>query len=392
LTAIRQFTNFEMADIPDIEEWAVNANDAVTVTLVNGDSATEFNPKFTYPIFGDQELIFGYKGLEINIQMDAKSLQTFVSLNYQEKLKGADVSDPLEILKEFLAPDTVYEDELKWKKLLDESSFQVPGQLFKEFTSKGDNYAIYKSSIQDATAFHLRMRIFVLLFIEAGSYIDDSDERWELYTLYKTTGKDPQFVGFSTVYPYFWYKDFESHDHLPWWPMRKRISQFVVLPPFQGLGLGAALYNALAESFFDNVIVREITVEDPSEAFDDLRDRCDLQRLAKQGVWTDLKLPLEQEWVKNTREQYKIAPRQFDRCLEMALLNNLGGKPDKPYRLFVKKRLFIRNQEALNDLDDSQRKDKLQETFDRLVEDYHRIMDRVDFTHLHKGKKRVMAD
>lgn len=382
-----------MADMPDIEEWAANANDAVTITLVNESSTIEFNPKFTYPIFGDEELIFGYKGLEINIQMDATSLVSLVTLSYQEKLKGAQVPDPLKTLQEFLAPDTVYENEKEWEKQRGQStSFELPGEVFKQFTCKGDEYVIYKSSIQQAANLHLRMRIFVLLFIEAGSYIDESDERWELYMIFKKSNNKntPLFVGFSTVYPYFWYKDSKSHDQLPWWPMRKRISQFVILPPFQGLGLGAAVYNSLAQSFFDNVIVKEITVEDPSEAFDDLRDRCDLQRLAALGVWTDLKLPLESKWIADTREYYKIAPRQFDRCLEMALLNNLGGKPDKRYRLFVKKRLYIRNQEALNDLDDSQRKDKLQETFERLVEDYHRIMDKVDFTHLHKGKKRQM--
>jgi histone acetyltransferase 1 len=29
----------------------------------------EFNPSFTYPIFGENEQIFGYKGLFINVNM-----------------------------------------------------------------------------------------------------------------------------------------------------------------------------------------------------------------------------------------------------------------------------------------------------------------------------------
>lgn len=380
-------------DTADIEEWAVNANEALTIVLVKNDgSSSEFNPKFTYPIFGDQELIYGYKGLELVMKMDAKCLRAHVSLTYQEKLPEANITDLLAVLQQFLSPDTVYDDEDVWRKEVDAENL-APGEIVNSFTLRGDKYVVYKASIQQAKTLHLRMRVLVLLFIEAGSYIDDSDPRWELYTVYKTSanGELESFVGFCTVYPYFWYHDAKTHDEessTDSWPMRKRISQFVILPPFQGLGIGGALYSSLVDRIVQDHTVREITVEDPSEAFDDLRDRCDLQRLARLGLWADLKLPLEPQWIENMRRTHKMAPRQFARCLEMALLHNLG-KPDKPYRLFVKRRLFTRNQEALNDLDDRQRKDKLQETFDRLIEDYYRIMEGVDFSHLHKGKKRM---
>jgi histone acetyltransferase 1 len=32
------------------------------------DDIIEFNPDFTYPIFGEQEQIFGYKDLMINVR------------------------------------------------------------------------------------------------------------------------------------------------------------------------------------------------------------------------------------------------------------------------------------------------------------------------------------
>jgi Histone acetyl transferase HAT1 N-terminus len=32
--------------------------------------------------------------------------------------------------------------------------------------------------------YHRRMQIFILLYIEAGSYIQEDDERWEFVVLY----------------------------------------------------------------------------------------------------------------------------------------------------------------------------------------------------------------
>src|ERR1700694_2036989 len=45
---------------------SANANDALTISLVAADSSgsktlSSFHPKFTYPIFGDDESIFGYQ-------------------------------------------------------------------------------------------------------------------------------------------------------------------------------------------------------------------------------------------------------------------------------------------------------------------------------------------
>ncbi len=98
--------------------------------------------------------------------------------------------------------------------------------------------------------------------------------------------------------------------------------------------------------------VAELTVEDPAEAFEDLRDRNDLRFLVKEGVPDD---PLFLEgvgaekrgdrsaWEAGVRKKYKIAQRQFDRLLEMLLLRQLDRKDAakvRAYRLQVKSRLY----------------------------------------------------
>ena len=45
------------------------------------------------------------------------------------------------------------------------------------------------------------------------------------------------------------------------------------MPPFQGEGHGTNLYTFLFDKFLNHKNVAQITVEDPNESFDDLRDR-----------------------------------------------------------------------------------------------------------------------
>lgn len=154
---------------------------------------------------------------------------------------------------------------------------------------------------------------------------------------------------------------------------------------FQGRGVGGKFYNALISLFLRDHAVKEISVEDPSEAFDDLRDRCDLTRLSKNQTWTsDARFAaanITPQWVEEMREKNKMTPRQFDRCIEMAMLKLADSSTDtqKRYRLLVKKRLYLRNKEHLDEMTKDERINKLEETFDGLKTDYLRILSKVDF-------------
>lgn len=211
---------------------------------------------------------------------------------------------------------------------------------------------------------------------------------------YKKTEGKPQFAGFCTVYQYFWYKNHALHDNVPepFTPnLRKRISQFVILPIYQGRGVGGGFYESLIDIFLADSSVKEISVEDPSEAFDDLRDRCDLSRLARTGEWAKFHdFEFDQDFVNTIREENKMTPRQFARCLEMALLP-VAGRSDvtkKKYRILVKSRLYLRNKEPLDEMTTEEKKSKLQETYLALVDDYKRIIEKVDLS----GKGKRISD
>lgn len=80
--------------------------------------------------------------------------------------------------------------------------------------------------------------------------------------------------------------------------------------------LPAHLYSALFEHMLSRDEVAELTVEDPAEAFEDLRDRNDLRFLVKEGVPDDANfltgVGIESRgeraaWEAALRKKYKIA-------------------------------------------------------------------------------------
>ncbi|GME72137.1 unnamed protein product [Ambrosiozyma monospora] len=88
--------------------------------------------------------------------------------------------------------------------------------------------------------------------------------------------------------------------------------------------------------------------------------------------------------------------RQFERCVEMSLLHALNKKTyvdisnldTKQIRLQIKKRIYLKNRDALEEIpDESERKSKLHDAYERLQEDYIRILEKVKFSN-----KRPLED
>lgn len=105
--------------------------------------------------------------------------------------------------------------------------------------------------------YHRRMQVFILLYIEGGSYIEEDEDRWEFTVLcaahllldlcsrliwyevrphrFEKRSKGAgvftyHFVGYVTFYPFYHYPS----------RIRLRLSQFVILPPYQNAGHGCA--------------------------------------------------------------------------------------------------------------------------------------------------------
>lgn len=386
-------------DLEQVREWTTNSTEATTIYFSGGGCEREFQPAFTYPIYGEEELIYGYKDLRIEVRFDARSLLPYAHVGYSARLPEVEAEGVLNELLKHLPWDTCV-DEAEWRRrrAAEADRFAVPGTEVAVLDAPpqsgggggGDKYHVYRTEVGACRELLERFQIFTLFFIEAGSYIDKDDPSWEIYLLYRD---NVEFAGFATVYPYFWYQDAVTHDSLDELLYRKRISQFVVLPPFQRNRVGQQFYKTLMARFLDEPRVRQVTVEDPSEAFDVIRDRADLELLSSRGMLDDPKfaLPLDPAWVQGQAKQHKMAERQFVRCVEMGLLRRLDGLPNKAYRLLVKKRLYLRNREGLADKSADEVKELLEATFHDVVNEYKHNMQSVDFVAPH-GTKRKAQD
>jgi len=60
-----------------------------------------------------------------------------------------------------------------------------------------------------------------------------------------------EFVGYSSVYQFYTYPDL----------MRPRVAQMLILPPFQGQGLGSHLLSTVYDFYRKNPKTKEITGE-----------------------------------------------------------------------------------------------------------------------------------
>lgn len=277
-----------------------------------------------------------------------------------------------------------------------------------------------------------RIQLLVPLFIEGGTIIELNDpewtlERWTVFFLYQKNeiqeGQSPYvFMGYSTVYRYFHFQPVKSNagkpdfefplDHIPFssLPCRSRISQFVILPPFQGGGNGSRFYNSIFDFYYAEPETIEITVEDPNYAFDDMRDLNDLARLRTLPEFQSIKINssvkadrkgvvprdiVDLPALEKIRTSTKIAPRQFLRVVEMHLLSKIplsirssilaeeGKIPpaDIPkvheydlWTLWVKKRLWKHNKDSLMQMDKNERLEKLDEVLSGVLGDYTRLL------------------
>jgi histone acetyltransferase 1 len=452
----------------EVSEWSSSSNDCFNISLTRGDGSEHaaFQPAFTYPIFGEEEAIFGYQDLSINLTFTAHDMRPQLDVKYGKIFSAenaADIqpTDIKEILHDFL-PEEAFNATAKDDK--DAASWTPPGKKIRDYTRDGAKYEIWCASLTDATAKQImeNMQILVPLFIEGGTTLqldqDWTTQRWKLFLLYQVNDKPVEgsssyaFVGFGTSYRVFTFPDRKnpipeemqllqtdgaqrakvleaSADDLMAalqtdgvkspleLPSRERLSQFLILPTFQGGGHGQELYNVMYQNLTAPPNVREFTVEDPNEAFDDLRDLCDMRYLrANNAAFANLKVNVEipadklrpssqiptnlivpGEVTEEIRKSSKIDPRQFGRLVEMQTLSRIPptnrsrnritrkeratNEHDKAYffwRLYAKERIFNHNRDPLMQLDLEERPEKVEGALDSVLEGYVSMLEKIE--------------
>lgn len=83
-----------------------DANEALEISLVKPSNKgglqtlSTFSPQFTYPIFGEEERIFGYKDLKIKLRYHASDMRPNLQVTHRKIYKAIGETEPLDILEE----------------------------------------------------------------------------------------------------------------------------------------------------------------------------------------------------------------------------------------------------------------------------------------------------
>jgi histone acetyltransferase 1 len=250
-------------------------------------------------------------------------------------------ADDVNVITEFF-PDGYYTNLDEFLNVMEKKAktFEPAGEMIEEFKADDRTFQIYlcESSTANFQKYHARLESFIFWFIDASSRIEH-DERWRFFVVYEkfqTKEKETRYasVGYASAYMYFHYPD----------KVRPRVSQFLVLPPFQRIGVGAKLLQKVYQHFQDQENVCDITVEDASEDFQRLRNTIDARMLKDLPSFTaeSLKTGFGSKMAQEAKEKFKINPKQSRIIYEILRLGatDTSNKAEyKAYRLDVKKRL-----------------------------------------------------
>jgi hypothetical protein len=215
----------------------------------------------------------------MQIALTPVSLKPLITIEYQEKRNHVTSQTLLNALTKrwfpFPASPTEWwtQDANLFQSWLDtDMEAKAYGDCVLEYTIQSDHYALHKVNIVNQRVLteqctlgnakedgfkemHRRLQGLLLFFIEGASFIDELDERWHIYILYvvilflifdflysKTTAEfrykkagdgRVETMGFVTCYPFYVFPD----------KLRMRISQFILLPPFQAHGHGGIAFS-----------------------------------------------------------------------------------------------------------------------------------------------------
>nr|CAG4643974.1 EOG090X06NC [Lepidurus arcticus] len=348
------------------EDYSVDSNEALELKLVRKaadveDASMSFKTEMSHQVFGENESIFGYKNLKIQLYYTAGSLNTYLGMKYSAKIDpkrfgGLEADEVLAPIAEKLQPGFHTNLDEFIKSIDHERSFKPFGQLQHAFsvTSEGGidrRFELYHCEIADKgfLSFHERLQTFLLWYVDAASFIDVDDDKWCFFLVFEKYVMDGEtryaVCGYGTLYRYYAYPN----------RIRPRISQFLILPPFQRMGLGVELLETMYRHFQADPNVLDITVEDPSEQFVRLRDFVDCKACLKLSSFQNdqLRKGFRQDMVQEAQTKLKLNKKQTRRVFEILRMKatNTGDAEDyKQYRLIVKKRLNIPYQKEQNDL------------------------------------------
>lgn len=303
--------------------------------------------------FEEDEKIYGYQGLKITIWISSISFHAYADITFQSTSDGGKGITDLKSALEKIFGETLLENKDDFLQTFSTENNFISSVVSNEekLQTKASNghtthfngsseaafsdLEVVRLMMSNLAAGHLYSRVvpLVLLLVDGSNPIDVTDPSWELYLLTRKKTDQPAntqhiLLGFAALYRFYRYPD----------GSRLRLSQILVLPPYQHKGYGSYLVEVLSNvAISENVY--DLTVEEPQEYFQHVRTSFDVKRLLAfepaQSAVKSAVLHLKQgklskktqvprflpsaDVVDKVRKTLKINKKQFLQCWEILI-------------------------------------------------------------------------
>ncbi|XP_059633059.1 histone acetyltransferase type B catalytic subunit [Cornus florida] len=361
-------------------DTGIEANECIKIYLVSSKEEVDAPDSFCVePIdlnhfFEEDGKIYGYQGLKITIWVSSISFHAYADVTFESTSDGGKGITNLKSALQNIFAENLVETKDDFLQTFSTECHYVKsivsnGEILQQKASNGyndDSNVHLKAEASDVEVVrvvgsmhvgHLYSRLvpFALLLVDGSNPIDITDPRWEIYLLVQKKidqqgDNQLRLLGFAAVYRFYLYPD----------GLRLRLSQILVLPPYQHRGHGRCFIEVL-----NTVAIREnvydLTVEEPSDSLQHVRTCIDVLRLHAfypiQDALNSVILRLKQEnlskksqpchfvppvsAIEDVRKSLKINRKQFLQCWEVLIYVSLDpiDKYMETYRTIISDRI-----------------------------------------------------
>ncbi|KAL8093977.1 histone acetyltransferase type B catalytic subunit [Apium graveolens] len=353
----------------------VDPADCIKIYLVSSKEEVDAPDSFCIEsvdferFFEEDGKIYGYQGLKVTIWVSTISFHAYADISFESKSDGGKGITDLKASLQNIFAETLLDDKDNFLKTFsterDIVNSMVSNAKILEHKAPNGHSSDSKSNlksdpsnlevvrVEDTSVGEVYVRLvpLAMLLVDGSSPIDITDPRWELYLLIQKKVNDQEdiqhkLIGFAALYRFYHYPGSE----------RLRLSQILVLPPFQRKGYGRLLLEGLnVVAVSDNAY--DLTIEEPLDSLQHVRTCIDVQRLlafdpikdALASVVSSLKQenlskrsqtvrfgpPLDV--IEEVRKNLKITKKQFLQCWEVLIYLGLDpiGKYMENYRTII---------------------------------------------------------
>ncbi|KAL6974676.1 histone acetyltransferase [Sarracenia purpurea var. burkii] len=346
----------------------VEANECIQIYLVSTKEEVDDLDSYCIPpvdlnqFFEEDGKIYGYQGLKITVWISSISFLAYADITFQSTSDGGKgITDLKSSLQNIFAENLVEKKDDFLRTFSSEcgyvQSIVSKGETMQQKTSNGHKNDLnnhLKTDCYDVEVIrvvgtmligHLYSRLvpLVLLLVDGSNPIDITDPRWEILLIVQKKidqqgDNQLKLLGFAAIYRFYHYPD----------SSRLRLSQILVLPPYQHKGYGRCLLEVLNNlAISENVY--DLTVEEPVDSLQHVRTCMDVGRLlvfkpiqqaldstimrlkqenlSKKSQPSSFRPPLSA--IDDVRKALKINKKQFLQCWEVLIY--LGLDPIDKY-------------------------------------------------------------